>query len=213
MLPLTENRPKPLQTVLDGNLIEWKLRALPEAILDVILVIGYQGGQIRAHFGDSWEGKSIRYAEQSELNGTAGALMAARELVPERFLVLMGDDLYAKDDIKHMLEHEWAVCVKEVHGKEMGGEMMGNTDGTFAFINEERHFVEHGLVNTGMYMLKKKIFEHPLVPVGGSSTEFGLPHTLAALAKEIPVQMIRATKWMQITSPEDLARAEKFVEV
>src|SRR3989338_10703547 len=79
MLPLTETRPKPMQMVAGKNLIEWKLEALPDAVSDVIIVIGHQGELIKEYFGDSWKGRLIRYATQKELNGTAGALWAARE--------------------------------------------------------------------------------------------------------------------------------------
>jgi NDP-sugar pyrophosphorylase family protein len=57
-------------------------------------------------------------------------------------------------------------------------------------------------------MLDHRIFDYPPAPIGGSSMEFGLPHTLALLAVGTPVQVVRATKWMQITTPEDLQRAE-----
>jgi NDP-sugar pyrophosphorylase family protein len=86
MLPLTEHHPKPLQEVLGKNLIEWKLEALPSEVADVILVIGHQGEQIQNFFGDEWKDKTIRYVVQKELNGTAGALLAAKPLLGERFL-------------------------------------------------------------------------------------------------------------------------------
>ncbi len=92
MLPLTLTRPKPLQEVLGKNLLEWKLSALPDSITEVIFIIGYQGEQIRAFFGDRWEGRAIFYAEQQELNGSAGALLCAKDLLRGRFLVMMGDD-------------------------------------------------------------------------------------------------------------------------
>jgi bifunctional UDP-N-acetylglucosamine pyrophosphorylase/glucosamine-1-phosphate N-acetyltransferase len=212
MLPLTETRPKPMQEVLGRNLIEWKLEALPEEIRDIIIVIGYQGDQIRAYFGDSWKGKQIRYVVQEELNGTAGALWAARDLLSGRFLVLMGDDLYAKEDIAAICKEEFAIGVQKIIKKEIGGEMIANAEGNFAGIIEEKHYVEAGLQNAGFYMLDKRVFAYPLAPIGGSSTEFGLPHTLIALAKTFPIHMIPATKWLQVTTPEDLVRAEEFVK-
>jgi hypothetical protein len=51
------------------------------------------------------------------------------------------------------------------------------------------------------------------VPIPGRFSEFGLPHTLASLAKETPVAMVRATNWLQVTTPEDLQKAEKFVSM
>ena len=200
-----------MQMVSGKNLIEWKLEALPEMIADIIIVIGYQGEQVREYFGDTWGGKSIRYVVQNELNGTAGALWAARGLLREKFLVMMGDDLYGKEDLLRMLEHDWAIGAKEIVRKEVGGEMIVNQDGTWGGINEQKHFVEHGFMNTGLYMLSRKLFEYDPVPISDSSLEFGLPHTLVILAKDIPVAMVKATKWLQVTTPEDLVRAEKFV--
>ena len=212
MLPLTETRPKPLQEVLGKNLIEWKLEALPEAVNDIIIVIGYQGDQIKEYFGDEWKGKQIRYVVQEELNGTAGALWTARDLLSGRFLVLMGDDLYAKEDIAAICKEEFAIGVQKIIKKEIGGEMIANAEGNFAGIIEEKHYVEAGLQNAGFYMLDERVFAYPLAPIGGSSTEFGLPHTLIALAKTFPIHMIPATKWLQVTTPEDLVRAEEFVK-
>lgn len=211
MLPLTETRPKPLQEVLGKNLIEWKLDALPEAVREVILVVGYQGKQIRDFFGTEWKGRTIRYAFQPELNGTGGALFVARELLRERFIVMMGDDLYAREDLERMMAHEWAIGVREVIRAEVGGELLTNPDGTFRGIREEKHFVEKGLRNTGLYMLNSCIFNYPLVPIGGSSTEFGLPHMLVEVAKDEPITLVPLTHWLQITTPEDLKRAEEFV--
>ena len=208
MLQLTEVLPKPLVEVKGKNLIEWKLLALPKTITEIIFVVGYQGEQIRNYFGDTWEGRNIRYAEQKELNGTAGALWSAKDLLPGKFLVLMGDDLYDSRDIEKMLSYELAVCVHEVKQQEMKGEMSAHADGTFHEINEEIHYVEYALINTGLYMLDNRIFDYELQPIGGSSTEFGLPHTLALLARDAPVHMLKATSWIQISTPEDIQRAE-----
>lgn len=213
MLPLTETRPKPLMNVAGKNLIEWKLELLPPEVTDVVLIIGYQGEQIKAYFGDTWKNKTIHYVEQTELNGTAGALFAAADILADRFLVMMGDDLYAKEDVEEMLKHDFALCVKKIFSTEMKGEIFQNPDGTFRGINEEKHYVTEGLMNTGLYMLDRRIFNYAPVPIGGSSTEFGLPHTLALLAKDIPVHVATTTKWFQITTPEDLLSAENFVGV
>jgi UDP-N-acetylglucosamine diphosphorylase / glucose-1-phosphate thymidylyltransferase / UDP-N-acetylgalactosamine diphosphorylase / glucosamine-1-phosphate N-acetyltransferase / galactosamine-1-phosphate N-acetyltransferase len=213
MLPLTEAVPKPMQIVAGKNLIEWKLEALPPEVKEAVLVIGYLGEQIREHFGDTWKGKAIRYVVQKELNGTAGALLSAKEILGERFLVMMGDDLYDRNDIAKLIASEWGICVQEVHQKEIGGEMLVDNAGNFVGMREERHFVEYGLANTGLYMLRHEILNIPPVPIGGSSTEFGLPHTVAVIAKHTPVTLIKTQHWMQISKPDDLMRAEEFVAI
>lgn len=211
MLPLSASVPKPLQVVAGKNLLEWKLDLLPPNVSDVVMVIGHMREQIRDYFGDAYKGRRILYAYQDELNGTMGALLAAREHLEERFLVMMGDDLYAKEDLARMAREEWAVLVKEIKNKEMGGEILADLDGSFLGIDEPKHFVKRGLVNTGLYALKKEFLDVPPVLIGRSSTEFGLPHTLAHLARRTRIKLIQATTWVQISTPDDLALAENLL--
>ncbi len=212
MLPLTLERPKPMVEISGKNLIEWKLAVLPSSVTDVVLIIGYQGEKIKDYFGDIFEGRRMHYVVQEELNGTGGALLSAKEHLHGRFLVMMGDDLYAREDVEAVSAYELAVLVREVVDREIGGEMMANPDGTFLSIHEPKHFVTEGLINTGLYSLDRRYFDYPLVPIGGSSTEFGLPHTLELLAKDSPVTLVKATAWMQISAPGDLPLGEAFIK-
>jgi bifunctional UDP-N-acetylglucosamine pyrophosphorylase/glucosamine-1-phosphate N-acetyltransferase len=212
MLPLTLHTPKPLQVIAGKTLIQRKLEILPNEVTEVIIVVGHQGDRIKEACGCAWKEIPISYATQHQLDGTAGALWSAKHLLGERFLVMMGDDLYAREDVERILSYEWAVLVSEVRNKEMGGEMIANPDGTFCGIVEPRHFVKKGLVNTGMYMLRKEIFDIDPVPVDGAPHEYGLPQTLGSLAERIPVPMISTSKWIQITSPEDLSRLDTMIK-
>ena len=211
MLPLTANAPKPMQEVAGKNLLQWKIEALPEEVDEVILVIGYLGDVIRDFFGDEYQGRKIRYVVQEELNGTGGALWKAKELLRDRFIVMMGDDLYGRSDIANMLMYDFAIGGYPVHGRETGGEITKNTAGHFDTIREERHFVEDGYVNTNLLMLRKELFEEALVQIPGR-TEYGLPHTILPLSEKIGVSLVEVQKWFQITEPGDLTRAEAFIQ-
>jgi bifunctional UDP-N-acetylglucosamine pyrophosphorylase/glucosamine-1-phosphate N-acetyltransferase len=166
----------------------------------------------REHFGDEWKGRPVRYVLQESLTGTAGALYAAKDVLPERFIVMMGDDLYHPSDIAALLRHDFAMVAMPVEEREMGGEILRDNAKRFSRMRKEHHYVARGLANTGLYALDRRIFDYDPVPIGGSSSEFGLPHTLALLAHDIPVAILTATKWMQITAPEDLDRAKDFYE-
>ena len=211
MLPLTTSVPKPMQEVLSKNLLEWKIEALPEEVDEVILVIGYLGDVIRDYFGDEYLGKKIRYVVQTELNGTGGALWMTKEFLRDRFIVMMGDDLYGKDDIKQILSYEWAIGGYPVWQRETGGEITKDEKGNFNTIKEERHYVNDGYVNTNLLMLRKDLFNEALVQIP-NKTEFGLPHTLLPLSLKIGVPLIEVKEWFQITAPEDLVAAEKFLQ-
>src|SRR3989344_5309327 len=104
---LTENTPKPMLNVGKMNLIEWKIDALPNEVDEVIVIVGYLGDQIKAHFGENFGDKKMIYTEQKELNGTGGALFLAKDFIKGKFLVMMGDDLYSKEYIEGMIKNGW----------------------------------------------------------------------------------------------------------
>src|ERR1700689_506521 len=93
---LTESTPKPLLEVAGKTLLEHKLDMLPYDVDEVIIIVGYLGGEIQKRFGGTYKDKHIFYVEQEKLDGTAGALWQARSVLEGQFLVMMGDDLYAK---------------------------------------------------------------------------------------------------------------------
>ena len=212
MMPLTENSPKSMQEVLGRNLLEWKIEALPDEVDEVVMVIGYLGDAIKDFFGNEYHGKKIRYVHQEELNGTGAALWKAKELLHERFIVMMGDDLYGKSDVTAMLGYEWAIGgyrIKE--GEATGGLITKDESGNFASILEGDHQVTNGYINTNLLMLRREIFTETLVKIPGRK-EFGLPHTLLAYSKKVAVPLVEVKHWFQITAPEDLKNAEEFLK-
>lgn len=215
MKELTASVPKPMLTVLGRTLIEHKLEALPSEVTEVILVIGYQGDSIKQKFGTSYNGRAIRYVEQETLDGTAGALWKAQPLLSERFVVMMGDDLYAKEDIATCLASpDWSVLVQSTDTMAAGGRMVTDEHGVLVAIEEGDHTGTPGRMNTNMLVLDPRIFSYPLVPKSEGSEEYGLPQTVlnASKAAGIPLVAVEATWWIQITAPEDLTKAARILE-
>jgi NDP-sugar pyrophosphorylase family protein len=207
----TRALPKPLLEAGGKSLLEHKLDMLPDEIDDIVLVVGYHGRLIRDKIRDTYNGRRVRYAEQSEYNGTAGALLCAKELVDDRFLVMMGDDIYAKEDVEACMEHEWAICAKKVKNREMGGEILLKDEEHMIGMHEQRHFVQNGLINTGMYALEKSYFDEEPVLVEGTN-EIGIPHTLAVCAQQYPVKVIVSdAPWMQVSNQDDLKQLNELL--
>jgi UDP-N-acetylglucosamine diphosphorylase / glucose-1-phosphate thymidylyltransferase / UDP-N-acetylgalactosamine diphosphorylase / glucosamine-1-phosphate N-acetyltransferase / galactosamine-1-phosphate N-acetyltransferase len=208
MSPLTDTLPKPMLTVLGKNLIEWKLEALPESVTQIILIVGYKKEIIENYFGDSWKGIPITYIEQETLDGTGGAIALCKDYVTDKALVLMGDDIYEKRDLEHLLAHEYAMLVNDEGeaGLKRKGQII-EKNGLLVGLNEgdSQTGTPSSLINTGACVISKEYFTYP--PVKFSETEYGLPHTLISLSKNRPVQVEKATSWIQITRPECLERA------
>jgi len=208
---LTDTLPKPMLKVAGKSLIEHKLDVLPDEVDEVILIIGYQGAVIRAAFGDSYEGKRITYIEQETLDGTAGAVWKARPALRDRFIVMMGDDLYCRADILACIDTpDWSVVYEDMPDSAAGGRLVTDASGIITGIREGTHAGTRGFINTNLMLLDERFFDHPPVPKISGSGEFGLPQTALMISQEdgIPFKAIRTAFWFQITAPEDLSAAE-----
>jgi NDP-sugar pyrophosphorylase family protein len=137
--------------------------------------------------------------------------MCARDLADDRFLVMMGDDIYAREDVEACMQEDWAICAKGVQDREMGGEILLNDEGHMVGMHEERHFVEHGLINTGLYTLEKSYFDEKPVRVVNSN-EYGIPQTLAKVAQQQHVSVIVSdAPWFQVSDQNDLRKLEEMI--
>jgi histidinol-phosphate phosphatase family protein len=85
--------PKPLVPVLGRPVLEYQIDSLRRAgVTDVTLIVGHLAEQIVDYFGDGRAfGVRIDYIVEDRPLGTAGALVAQRDSLPEQFLVLYGD--------------------------------------------------------------------------------------------------------------------------
>ncbi|QQG37931.1 MAG: NTP transferase domain-containing protein [Candidatus Kaiserbacteria bacterium] len=209
---LTESLPKPLLTVGGKTLLEHKFDMLPNNVDEIILVVRYLGSAIHDRFGGVYKDKRILYVEQEKFNGSAGALWYARGVLHDQFIVMNADDLYDKEDvIRISTESGWALSGKEMDDLGSAGKIVVDKDGLVEAIQEHgAHDGTKGFINTGLYMLDMRIFETEPVPKVAGSDELGLPQTMVAAG--LPIRLVPARFWMQITTPEDLEKAEKILE-
>lgn len=206
---LTDDIPKPMLSVLDMPVLAHKIRMLPKIIEEVILVVGYKKEIIKEYFGTKWQGRKIAYVEQTELNGTAGAIHLVKNIVRGRFLVTMGDDLYHPDDIEKIMQHSLALLGYYTQDASSFGLVTIDDENNLVGVVERPHALGEGLVNTGAYVLNTDFFKYP--PVKISDTEFGLPQTLVIMSQESPVKVEMTQKWLPVGNPDDLVLAEQFL--
>lgn len=207
---LTENTPKPMISLLGKPLLEWRLSALPESIEEVIITIGYLGEQIKEYFGNEWQGKKLTYVEQAVLNGTGGSIQLIEPLVRGPFLVTMGDDLYLKEDLEKLSHWSYGILGLYTAEAEKFGILEVNQEHELVGVTERPHGKLEGFINTGGYVLDQSFFQVPLAPI--TEAEYGLPQTLAVLAKDVPIPVLTATAWQPVGCPEDIPVAEDFIQ-
>jgi len=92
--PLTFDRPKPMIPLLNKPSVVHLVEHLAkEGFSDIVLTLGYLGGEIEAALGDgSMYGVHIEYVREKDKMGTAGSVKNAEELFEgEPFMVVGGD--------------------------------------------------------------------------------------------------------------------------
>jgi NDP-sugar pyrophosphorylase family protein len=94
--------PKPLIEVAGEPFVHHQLRLLAaHGAREIVLCVGYLGELIQRRVGEQRFGLRIAYSfDDPGLDGTLGAILRARELLGERFLVLYGDT-YLRVDYAH----------------------------------------------------------------------------------------------------------------
>src|SRR5919107_1665766 len=106
--PLTVTVPKPVVPLVDRPFIVYMLEWLRgHGVDDVILSCGFLATSVRNVLGDgSAYGVKLRFVEEPEPRGTAGALKYAEEFLADRFLMLNGDVLTDMDLTAQVARHE-----------------------------------------------------------------------------------------------------------
>lgn len=211
MRPLTLQTPKPLLKVDGKTFLEHNLDQLIGIVDEVILVIGYKGEMIKNYIKNEYQSIKIRYAEQKKQLGTGHALMQAADLIKGKFLLLMGDDLYSKEDISRCVEHELCVLAKRADNPERFGVFLLEGDKIKDIIEKPKTFVGN-LINTGCGVFDKRLLDELRRIEKSERGEYEYVDAIKALAKKAEIICEEAKHfYIPIGYPEDLEKAEKIL--
>ncbi len=205
--PLTQTTPKPLLDLCGEPLIRHVFTSLPDEIQEIFLVVNYLKDQIIESIGEQWQGIPINYIVQEPLTGTGGALHCLKGKLQERFLVVNGDDLYAKADLEHLLEYDLGILVHPTQ-KDIGASALLDGQGCFVGLESGAPKHETKLQVCGAYVLDERFFKYELVKITTNGRkEFGLPQTLVGMSRDCRIQAEFANFWMPVGTPQQLAMA------
>lgn len=212
MRPMTDFRPKSLVKLNERPILDYIVEALPDAIDELVLVIGYRGEQVREHCGSMFMGRKVTYIEQENpVAGTANALSVARDVLTDKFLVLMGDDLYGKAGLTRAISHDLCVVAAESDEPEKFGVVIKNEQGLLVDIVEKPETPDSNIVSTGAMVLDMRIFNYHTEPDPRTGEEY-LPDMVQQLAKEYPVYVEVLKKWYPIGYPGDVVVVERVLK-
>jgi dTDP-glucose pyrophosphorylase len=161
--------------------------------------------KIRAYCTDTFLGRKVTYVEQGPEKGTGAALRYAEPFIKDRFMVTFADDLLAKKDLEALTTYDYALLVSENEMPERFGVISLNPDGTLFTITEKPERPQTNLINTGVAMLDKKIFNYePSL----HNSELYATDMITGLAQEYPVYIVKTSFWQPVGYPEHIVQAE-----
>jgi len=171
--PLTSTVPKPVVPLVDRPFISFMLEWLGKhGIDDVIMSCGFLATSVRNVLGDgSGLGIRLRFVEEPDPRGTAGALKFAEPMLDERFLMLNGDVLTDIDLSAQIAQHERTgakatLSLVPVADPSAYGLVHLNEDRSVRDFVEKPSpdAIDTNLISAGAYVLQREILQ--LVPPG-----------------------------------------------
>jgi bifunctional UDP-N-acetylglucosamine pyrophosphorylase/glucosamine-1-phosphate N-acetyltransferase len=209
--PLTVNKPKPLLKIANKTILEHNLEQLDGLVEEAIIVIGFQGEQIIKKIGEQFSHINIRYVQQSPQLGTAHALLQAKALINEEFILLNGDDLYSREDIKKCIEHKYAILASKVNDFQSFGMLELKEENKLSKIIEKPSQYISNLANTGLYVLDSSIFNY-IAKVKKTGEELFLTDAVNLMAEKEHVIVVPVSNyWLPIAYPWNLLDANEFL--
>ncbi|HJN56579.1 MAG: sugar phosphate nucleotidyltransferase [Candidatus Woesearchaeota archaeon] len=208
--PLTITGPKPLLKVANKTLLEHNLENLLGFVSEVIIVVGYKKDMIKKYFGDDYKEIKITYAEQKQQLGTANALLVAKKQIKSRFILLMGDDIYSREDIKKCIKHRYSILTTHVKDPQNFGVVVEKNGILVDFVEKPEVFVSDK-ISTAFYLLDEKIFRYIEKIKKSERDELELPDAIRLLSKDEKICCVESKGWLPIAYPWDLLKADRIL--
>jgi D-glycero-alpha-D-manno-heptose 1-phosphate guanylyltransferase len=159
--------PKPMAIINDKPFLYYLFKFLKQnGIQKIILSVGYKAEVIEEYFGEKFDGMNIEYSHEDIPLGTGGGLKkATSHITSEYFFAMNGDtffDVNLQDLGNFTKKHNHcniALALKLMTNFDRYGTVsMNNLNTVVSF--EEKKQVESGLINGGIYCLKKQVFSN-----------------------------------------------------
>jgi D-glycero-alpha-D-manno-heptose 1-phosphate guanylyltransferase len=208
--------PKPLAQVGGKSFLELLVSQLQsQGFRRLVMCTGYLADQIESEFGngDEW-GVAIQYSREQQALGTAGALKLAQPFLQQApsFLVMNGDSFLEIDFDELIRFHRGhggiaSIAVQRVDDASRYGAVHMAAHGRVTGFGEKSNAGGAGLVNAGVYVFERAIFE--CIPEGPASLE---REVFPAILGRGVYALEQRGMFIDIGIPEDYARAQAVCE-
>lgn len=205
-------------------LIEYSLEcAVRTIITEIVILVGHKAEEIINRYGNSYNGKPIKYVIQSEQKGLVHALECAKEAIgKEDFMLMLGDELMINPQHQEMID---TFRKKDFFGI-CGIVVVENTDlikKTYSVIQSEDkriyRLIEkpskpmNNIMGTGNCIFKNEIFSYvSQTPINQKRQEKELPDLIQCTIDE--GNIVKSFKicdhYVNVNIPEEIKKAESY---
>jgi mannose-1-phosphate guanylyltransferase len=165
--PLTHTVPKPVLPLVGrphaAYVIDW---LVGHGVDDVVVSCGHLAESMRSALAELEPDVEIRYAEEPDARGTAGAIRFAEDMLGDRFLVLNGDvlcdlDLTALIEQHDRTEARATIALYPVEDPSGYGLVHRHDDGEITEFLEKpsRDQIDTDEINAGAYLLERSVLD------------------------------------------------------
>lgn len=156
--------PKPMAPVAGRPFLSYLLdRLAAQGYMHVVLSTGYLHEKVEDFFHDAYHGISLSYARETTPLGTGGAIVnALSRCSSDEVTVLNGDTLFDIDHgamLRFAAHHDTplAVVLRQVDDASRYGSVLLDSEGRIADFREKSTLAAPGLINGGIYRLRRSL--------------------------------------------------------
>ena len=208
--PLTLTKPKPLLKVANKAILEHNLEAIKDVADEIILVLGFKKNLIKGFIKKNYSKLRIIFIEQKKQLGTGHAVSILSGQIKNKFILMLGDNIYSRKDVKKISKHQYAILVKKTKNWQNFGVIKEKNNIVIDIVEKPKEFISD-LISCGLFLLDTKIFDLLKDVKKSERGEYELTDALKLLISRDKLQCINSTSCLQISHPWDLLTADQEI--
>lgn len=216
MDPFTKILPKPLLPFGEKPMVEIVMDRFAEfGCAKFYLTVNYKGKMIQSYFDNAENGYDIHLIWEEDLSGTAGSLRLVAELIRQPDIFVSNCDILVKADYADIYKfHTTHDCDITVVGSMQHhfvpyGVLEIKNGGLLQSLVEKPEY--DFLVNTGMYVIKKKVID--MIPAGTFFHFTDLIAKVKGTGGNVRVYPVAEDAWVDLGQWQEYQTALKNLEI
>lgn len=158
--------PKPMADINGKPFLEYILdMLLKKGITHVVLSVGYKADKIKNYFKNKYKDMDISYSIEETALGTGGAIKQSLGMCKETDIFVLNGDTYFDVNLNKLFEQykklncDVILSLKVMYNSDRYGSVLLYNDNYIKSFTE-KIYMEKSLINGGVYIINKNIFDN-----------------------------------------------------